>query len=195
MIYLLKQKNQAYQVMEHNTEIKKYIESILLFKGQPISYKEISSILEINIDDTKKIIQELAQEYIGKGITVTYNNTEAELVTTAETAEIISKLQKQELETELSNASLETLSIILYMGPITRSMIDFIRGVNSQFTLRSLLIRGLIERDQTSKTPMYTATLDTIKYLGLNRLEELPSFKETRQELNQFIKENSKDGE
>jgi segregation and condensation protein B len=77
------------------------------------------------------------------------------------------------------------------MGPIARSMIDFIRGVNSQFTLRSLLIRGLIERDQNSKTPLYVVTLDTIKYLGLNKLDELPNFKEIRHELAQFIKENS----
>lgn len=177
--------------MEHNTDTKKYIESILLFKGQPVSYKEISSILEIDKDEAKKIVEELTQEYMGKGITITHNDIEAELVTTSETAEVISKLQKQELETELSNASLETLSIVLYMGPIARSMIDFIRGVNSQFTLRSLLVRGLVERDQNSKTPMYNVTLDTIKFLGLNKLDELPNFKEIRHEISQFIKDNS----
>lgn len=177
--------------MEHNTDTKKYIESILLFKGQPISYKEIASILEIEKDDVQKIVEQLQQEYIGKGITIVTNDTECELVTTPDSAELIAKLQKQEAETELSNASLETLSIILYMGPIARSMIDFIRGVNSQFTLRTLLVRGLIEKDQSSKTPVYNVTLDTIKYLGLNKLDELPNFKEVRHELAQFIKDNS----
>lgn len=187
----MKQKTQAYQVMEHNTDIKKYIESILLFKGQPISYKEIASILEIEKDQVQTIVSELQSEYQGKGITITTNDIECELVTDSSTADIITKLQKQELETELSNASLETLSIILYMGPIARSMIDFIRGVNSQFTLRSLLVRGLIEKDQNSKTPQYKVTLDTIKFLGLNKLEELPNYKEIKYELAQFIKENS----
>ncbi len=181
--------------MEHNIDTKKYIESILLFKGQPVSYKEISSLLEVDKDEIKKIVEELSVEYKEKGIVIVLNETECELVTNTDTAELIKKLQKQDLETELSNASLETLSIILYMGPIARSMIDFIRGVNSQFTLRSLLIRGLIERDQNSKIPMYTASLDTIKFLGLNKLDELPNFKEIKQELVQFIKENSKDGQ
>lgn len=181
--------------MEHNTDIKKYIESILLFKGQPVSYKEISSLLEVDKEEVKKIIGELSIEYKEKGIVIVSNDIECELVTNADTAELITKLQKQDLETELSNASLETLSIILYMGPIARSTIDFIRGVNSQFTLRSLLIRGLVERDQNSKIPMYTASLDTIKFLGLNKLDELPNFKEIKQELVQFIKENSKDGQ
>jgi chromosome segregation and condensation protein ScpB len=77
------------------------------------------------------------------------------------------------------------------MGPIARSMIDFIRGVNSQFTLRSLLVRGLIEKDPNSKTPLYIVSLDTIKFLGLNKVDELPNFKEIKHELAQFIKENS----
>ncbi len=187
----MKQKTQAYQIMEHNTETKKYIESILLFKGQPISYKEIAKLLEVDQSIISQIVEELSGEYKEKGIAISYNSTECELVTDSTTADIISKLQKQELENELSNASLETLSIILYMGPIARSMIDFIRGVNSQFTLRSLLVRGLIEKDSESKIPQYKVTLDTIKFLGLNKLDELPNYKEMKHELAQFIKENS----
>jgi segregation and condensation protein B len=171
--------------------IKQSIESILLFKGQPVSYKELSTLLALDIDEIKKVITELSDEYKERGMTVVYNDHECELVTAPANTELISKLQKQEVETELSNASLETLSIILYMGPIARSMIDFIRGVNSQFTLRSLLVRGLIEKDQSSKTPLYIVSLDTIKFLGLNKLDELPNLKEIKHELAKFIKDNS----
>lgn len=171
--------------------IKQHIESILLFKGQPVSYKELSILLEQTPGDIKKVVEELSQEYEGRGMSIVYNQTECELVTPSVSSEILAKLQKQDSESELSNASLETLSIILYMGPIARSMIDFIRGVNSQFTLRSLLVRGLVEKDPNSKTPLYTVTLDTIKYLGLNKIDDIPNFKEIRQELSQFIKENS----
>ncbi len=170
---------------------KQSIESILLFKGQPVSYKELATLLEISPEEIQKNIEELSHEYEGRGMSIVYNAHECELVTPHEQAELILKLQKQETEHDLSNASLETLSIILYMGPIARSMIDFIRGVNSQFTLRSLLIRGLIEKDPQSKTPLYTISLDTIKFLGLNKLDELPNFKEIRQELSQFITDNS----
>jgi segregation and condensation protein B len=181
--------------MEHNIEIQKNIESILLFKGQAVSYKELSTLCEIPQEEIKPYIEKLSADYQEKGIRIVFSDAECEIVTSPESSELISKLQKQELESELSNASLETLSIILYMGPIARSMIDFIRGVNSQFTLRSLLIRGLIEKDGSSKTPMYQTTLDTIKFLGLNSIDELPNFKEVKTEIKQFIKDNSKDGE
>lgn len=172
---------------------KQHIESIILFKGQAVTYKELSTLLEISKEEVQKAVQELSLEYQEKGIQIIYTEHECELVTSPANAELISKMQKQEIETELSSAALETLSIILYMGPIARSMIDFIRGVNSQFTIRTLLIRGLIEKDPTSKIPMYTVSIDTIKFLGLNKLDELPNFKETRHEIEQFIKDNSKD--
>lgn len=181
--------------MEHNIEIQKHIESILLFKGQAVSYKELTTLCEISIEEVKSYVEKLSLEYQEKGIRIVFSDIECEIVTSPESSELISKLQKQELESELSNASLETLSIILYMGPIQRSMIDFIRGVNSQFTLRSLLIRGLIEKDQASKIPAYQVTLDTIKFLGLNSIDELPNYKEVKTEIKQFIKDNSKDAQ
>ena len=176
--------------MEHEN-IKKQIESILLFKGQPVSFNELAKLLEISKEEIQKHIQELSTEYQERGMNIISNEKECELVTSQNTSDLIKQLQKKELETELSNASLETLSIILYMGPITRSMIDFIRGVNSQFTLRSLLIRGLIEKDSKSKTPTYSITIDTLKFLGLNKSENLPNYKEIKNELMQFIKQNS----
>lgn len=172
--------------------IKQKIESILFYKGQPVQYKELSSLLEVDIENIKSQILELSEEYKDKGITIVHNDFECEIVTSDESSDLISKIQKKEVDTELSNASLETLSIVLYMGPITRSMIDYVRGVNSQFTVRSLLVRGLIERDPTSKTPQYTVTLDTIKFLGLNKLDELPNYSEIKHELAEFIKQNSK---
>lgn len=173
--------------------IQTQLESILLFKGQPVRYAELSKLLETTPEEIKNHIVELSEKYKTTGLRIVYSDTECELVTSADSSDIISKLQKQDTETELSNASLETLSIILYMGPIARSTIDFIRGVNSQFTIRNLLIRGLIERDSTSKIPMYQVSLDTIKFLGLNKIDELPNFKDIKLELKQFIKENSKD--
>jgi segregation and condensation protein B len=171
--------------------INQSIESILLFKGEPVSYKEMGVLLDKTPEEIKSLIEELSAIYKERGMSITFNDHECELVTNKEQAELISKLQKQETESELSNASLETLSIILYMGPIARSMIDFIRGVNSQFTLRSLLVRGLVEKDPNSKTPLYITSLDTIKFLGLNKVDELPNFKEIKHELAQFIKENT----
>ena len=169
------------------------IESILLYKGQPVSYKELARLLGEDEAHVRQAVQELSSEHQDRGTAVVFNDHECELVTSSDAAELISTFDKQEHETELSNAALETLSIILYMGPIARSMIDYVRGVNSQFTVRSLLIRGLIERDPNSKSPKYVATLDTIKFLGLNKVDELPNFSEVKQSIAQFVKDTSAD--
>ncbi len=181
--------------MEHNMELKHKIESILFFKGQPVSFIELSKLLEVSIEDVKKSLQELSDDHQKKGTRITYNDHECEYVTASETSDILSKLIKQEDESELSNAALETLSIVLYMGPITRSMIDFVRGVNSQFTVRNLLVRGLIEKDPTSKNSSYIASLDTIKFLGLNRVTDIPNYVEVKHSISQFIKDNSNESE
>jgi segregation and condensation protein B len=74
---------------------------------------------------------------------------------------------------DLGKAGLETLSIILYQGPISRAEIDYIRGVNSNFILRNLLIRGLIERVENphdQRSFLYKPTLELISYLGLSKI-------------------------
>lgn len=172
-------------------ELAHKLESILLFKGQPVSYKELSKALETDEAAIKTAVRDLSDQYQNRGMSVVHNDHECELVTAPGTNELLSAFQKTEGETELSNAALETLSIVLYMAPITRSMIDYIRGVNSQFTVRSLMIRGLIERDPNSKTPAYVPTLDTIKFLGLNKVDELPNFAEVKQSIAQFVKDTS----
>ncbi len=175
-------------------EIKQKLESILLFKGQPVSYKELAKLLESDESAIKSQVKELSTEYKERGMSIVLNDHECELVTTPEAGELLSSLEKQESETDLSSATLETLSIVLYMGPIARSMIDYVRGVNSQFTIRTLLMRGLIEKDPHSKTPKYIASLDTIKFLGLNKMDDLPNYIEVKQEIAQFIKESNTDG-
>lgn len=174
-------------------ELTHKIESILLFRGQPVSFKEIAKVLEIEESAVKSAVKDLSASYQGRGMSVISNEIECELVTSAGASELLSSMQKQENETELSAASLETLSIVLYMGPIARSMIDYIRGVNSQFTVRTLLVRGLIERDSSSKSPKYVVTLDTMKFLGLNKVDDLPNYKEVKQSIAQFIKETDAD--
>jgi segregation and condensation protein B len=174
-------------------ETTQKLESILLFKGQPVSFKELAKLLETDENTIKEAARKLAKEFEGRGMTVVMNDHECELVTSPAASDLLSNLQKQESETELSSATLETLSIVLYIGPITRSMIDYIRGVTAQLTVRTLLVRGLIEKDPHSKTPKYIASLDTIKYLGLNKTDDLPNYTDVKQSIAQFIKENPTD--
>ena len=108
-------------------------------------------------------------------------------------SEIIENLQKEELSRELGRAGLETLAIILYRGPISRREIDHIRGVNSSFILRSLLVRGLAERVDPSTAPgagrsySYKATLKLLEYLGITRLEDLPEYENAFKKIEEFV--------
>jgi len=174
-------------------DIKQKIESILLFKGQPATFKELAKTLDTDDRSVKELVTELSEEYRTKGYRIVFDLNECELVTAPESSELLRTFQKNEKETDLSNAGLETLSIVLYMGPIARSMIDFVRGVNSQFTVRALLTRGLIQKTPNEKTPKYNVTLDTIKFLGLNSIDQLPNYLEVRKSISNFIKENSSD--
>ena len=171
--------------------ITQKIESILLFKGEPVTFKELSKTLDAKEELILESVRNLSKEYEERGSRIVFDSSECELVTAPEAGEILKTFQKNEKETELSNAALETLSIVLYMGPIARSMIDFVRGVNSQFTVRALLTRGLIQKTPDQKNNQYSVTLDTIKFLGLNTIDQLPNYLEVRKSIAQFIKENS----
>jgi len=74
---------------------------------------------------------------------------------------------------------LETLSVIAYNGPIARSTVDYLRGVNSGYIMRNLLVRGLINRRPDPERPyifLYDVSFDFLKHLGLSKKEELPEY-------------------
>jgi segregation and condensation protein B len=86
-----------------------------------------------------------------------------------------------ELREKLTEAGLETLAIVAYKQPITRAEIEAIRGVNSQYTLRHLLMRGLIEKTSSAKDArvlLYKTTHEFLQHLGLSEIKDLPDFNE-----------------
>ena len=115
---------------------------------------------------------------------------------TGEVAVLISKLleeiTKQEFTEALTPASLETLSIVMYSGPISRADIEYIRGVNSSFTLRALLMRGLAERETDPKRGnayLYKASFELLRHLGLSKNEDLPDYPKYKDLVLHFHKE------
>jgi segregation and condensation protein B len=97
------------------------------------------------------------------------------LVTHDSMSDTLSSLFEEEVGGELSPASLQTLSIIAYKGTASRGEISYIRGVDSRMSLRNLTIRGLIEK---AGTDSYKLTTDTLRHLGVGRVEELPRWKD-----------------
>lgn len=168
-----------------NLEAK--IEALLFARGEPVLYSFLASFLKESDDRVREALSRLHESYAGKGLAVVDNGETVALRTAPEASALIERLRKDELERELSKAALETLSIVLYAGPVTRATIDFIRGVNSQFILRSLLIRGLLERAADEEDPrrmLYRPTVDLLSHLGASKAETLPGYAEFRAKLN-----------
>jgi segregation and condensation protein B len=174
------------------------IESILFWKGEPMKLKKLAEIFNVNIEEIEKALTLLEEKLTNRGITLLRLSDEVSLGTKKEAGELIEKLTKEEIVRDLGKAGLETLTIILYKGPVSRSDIDYIRGVNSQFILRNLLIRGLVERipnPKDERSYLYKPTFDLLKYLGLTKIEELPEFeifKKTIDNHQKEIEENDK---
>lgn len=191
-------------------EIKKNItaevEALLFVYGEPLEVKKISKMLsrlpspegeanggqakngnKISETEIKEAIGELQKKYSEDGgLNLIINDTEekVQLATKPEFAPLIEEFIKDEFKEDLTPASLETLSLIAYLGPISRAQIDYYRGVNSSFILRNLLIRGLIERfndPHRANVYLYQASFDLLKYLGISKIEDLPEYDKFKQ--------------
>jgi segregation and condensation protein B len=165
------------------------IEAILFWKAEPVSVKKLASLLNVDQASTKVGLQELETALKGRGLTLVQTDDQVMLGTAPQFSPLIEQLTKDELTRDLGKAGLETLSIVLYQGPISRADIDYIRGVNSQFILRSLLIRGLVERVDNPKDArsfLYKTTLQLLAHLGISRIDELPEYEKVRMEIEAF---------
>lgn len=157
------------------------LEAVLFAHGEPMSKKHLSELLGIPTDMLHAGLAELGRHLENRGLALVETDTEVELRTHAGAAAIVKKLRESELSRDLGKASLETLAIILYQNGATRSDIDWVRGVNSTAALRSLLMRGLVERaeDEADRRRMrYTPTVDALSHLGIRNKEDLPRYAE-----------------
>lgn len=112
------------------------------------------------------------------------------LATKPEHSVLVEKFVTEDLKEELTPAALETLSIVSYFGPVTRAQIDFLRGVNSSFILRSLLIRGLIERKTAKGLAFeYEVSFEFLKYMGIDHVSKMPKYDEYQKLKDQYFSE------
>lgn len=169
--------------------ISQKIEAILFWRAEPVFIKKLATLLGEKPEIVKQGLIELENDLKGRGIALVQTDDEVMLGTAKELSSLIEQLTKEELTRDLGKAGLETLSIILYQGPITRAEIDYIRGVNSQFIVRALLIRGLIQRIDNPKGErsfLYKPTIDLLTHLGIKKIEDLPEFVEVKRDIETF---------
>lgn len=168
------------------------IESILFFKNEPVSLSELGKLLEASKGEVESAVRSLLDFYKNRGIILVFDGDEVSLGTSPETSALIERIQKEEFSRELGRAGLEVLAIVIYKGQVSRREIDHIRGVNSGFTVRSLLVRGLIERTdplgtgEGSRSHFYKPTLELMRFLGVGRLEDLPNYQSAFEKLEEF---------
>lgn len=160
--------------------INSILESLLFVSGDGITRKQLSEILEIPAEKVAKHITLLKDEYEAnnRGITIVQYDDYVQLKTAEENFSYVNKLAESKKRSPLSPAALETLSIVAYHQPVTRSSIEFIRGVNCDGPMGKLLERGLIEENGRLDAPgrpiLYITTKEFLRSFGLNSLADLP---------------------
>lgn len=166
------------------------LESILFLKGEPVNIGWLAKIFDKKEEEINTALEELSKLLENRGVRIVRNGDSVVLATAPESAEVLKNIVQSELDSELSKASLETLSIIIYKNTASRAEIDYIRGVNSSFILRNLLVRGLIERETKrgeDKSYAYKPSLSLLEHLGVKYLEELPDYASVSAKLKEFL--------
>lgn len=171
------------------------IEAILFFKSEPIEKAWLAKTFSVSTEAIDQALAQLKTNLTDRGLTLLEKGTAVMLGTNPELSDLIEGLIKEELNRDLGKAGLETLAIVLYEGPLSRAEIDYVRGVNSSFILRNLLVRGLVERlpkPGDARTFLYGPTFELLRFLGVSQVPDLPDYASIRQELSAF-KERAKD--
>ncbi len=183
-----------------DNELEKKIEALLFVSGEPMSIQKLSKLLKRGKEEILEAMIELEAGLSGRGIRVLNKDNSYMLSTAPELFDIVQDFMKEEIGEELSRATLETLSVVVYKGPLSRAQIDYIRGVNSNFTIRNLMIRGFVDRKpdpKDSRSWLYSPSFEFLKYMGIEKLENLTGYDEFKKEMENLLKnqENTKENE
>ena len=168
------------------------LEGLLFLSGdEGITPLDVSEILEIDENEAEELMGQLTlkKESEESGLKIEILGNKYKLTTKEEHKDIYKKLIVLE-DPKLSDSALETLAIIAYNEPITRVLVDEIRGVSSSYVVRKLLVKGLIEELGRSDAPgrpmLYQTSSKFLDYFGLSSREELPEIKEIEEDLEEL---------
>lgn len=162
-------------------DLNSVVEAILFALGREISTKELADTLEILEEDVKKAVNSLKEKYNDRnGVNLIAVNGMIQLVTNNKYYEQVSKFVENTKRQNLSISAQETLAIIAYNPKITKTEIEAIRGVNSDFAVSRLLECGLVEEVARLNLPgrpaAYSVTNEFLRSCGIEKIEELPEY-------------------
>ena len=161
--------------------LKSTIESILFVASRPVSLKELEKATGGSREEIQAALTALKAERENTGVIILEQHQTLLLSTNPANSPTVKNFLNAELREKLTDAAIETLAIVAYKQPVNRAEIESIRGVNSQYTLRLLLMRGLIEKIPSptdSRMLLYRTTHEFLQHLGLKDFKELPDFEE-----------------
>ena len=174
-------------------KIESIIESMLFVAGRAVAIEEMEFALEVPKKDLEKVLEKMQEDYKEekRGIELIKINDGYQLCSKKENYDYIYQIIDKRNKPKLSNAALETLSIIAYNPKISRAEIEAIRGVNVDATIYKLLEYGLIEEagklDLPGKPMSYKTTDEFLRMFGYSSLEELPELPRYKMDENHQI--------
>lgn len=166
--------------------IKSILESLLFSWGEPLDIKEISKVLNTPVHSITPVLEEMISEYRkdkSRGLLIQKFGNSYQLTTKKENFEYIESLLQTTVNKTLSNAAMETLSIIAYKQPVTRVEIEQIRGVKCSQVVKGLEDKGLIEEigrlDKPGRPLVYATTDEFLRHFNLGSIDDLPQVSDT----------------
>ncbi|HWC57848.1 MAG TPA: SMC-Scp complex subunit ScpB [Candidatus Paceibacterota bacterium] len=170
-----------------STSLPQAIEAILFATAEPYTFDTLAQRLEVSKEAIAAAVALLDTSLKGHGIVLTILDETVTLVTASAFGTLIESIRKEALSKELSKASSETLAIIAYLPGVSRSHIEFIRGVNAAYSIRALLMRGLIEQRGAARSIGYHPTVALLEHFGITSIEQLPDYTATKEKLASLI--------
>ena len=168
------------------TSLNNALEAVLFAAGESVPVARLSLVFEVGPEEILKAAGELAEEYERneRGIRLLQMNNRLQLCSSPDYAQLIVKTLEQRKPPALSQSALETLSIVAYYQPVTRAVIEKMRGVDSSYTVTALQERGLIEACGKLEAPgrptLYATTDAFLRVMGIETLQQLPPLPEVQ---------------
>lgn len=160
-------------------ELKSKLESLLFVSNKPLTAKQLAKYAQSEEAEVKQALKKLHELRKETGIVLLIANDEYQLATNSEHSGIVKNFLNADLRESLTEATVEVVAIIAYRQPISKTEIEAIRGVNSQYSLRALLMRGLIEKipnPNDARGMLYQVTTEFMQHLGITSINDLPEF-------------------
>ena len=161
-------------------ELKAALEAIIFASGEPVPAGRISLVLGVPEAEVYSCAEALAAEYEreGRGFRLVRLDKSLQMCSAPQYAKAIARVIEHRAPPKLSPPALETLAVIAYFQPVTRAYVDEVRGVDSSYTVSSLVDKGLIEPSGKLEAPgrptLYKTTEAFLRVMGVSELSELP---------------------